>query len=144
MVGLIRARRFHEGGGTVWNTWKGAGAEKRGGETRVQKGGQIGLKGGCLKKGRLEPYYKLCITEHTCWSLACNLLVIKSFTRGIIACLNKYWCVWAGESVIAWHSMKGLDIERHLQNQAETNLDCKVFVNKSESSVCYLVRVLGN
>ena len=89
MVGLIRARRFHEGGGTVWNTWKGAGAEKRGGETRVQKGGQIGLKGGCLKKGRLEPYYKLCITEHTCWSLACNLLVIKSFARGIIACLKK-------------------------------------------------------
>ena len=26
----------------------------------------------------------------------------------------------------------------------QTNLDCKVFVNRSESSVCYLVRVLGN
>ena len=35
-----------------------------------------------------------------------------------------------------------LDIEKHLQKQVQSNL--KVFVNRSESSVSYLIRVSGN
>ena len=40
------------GGGTVWNTLKGGGKEKSGGETKILKGGQeqAGSRGGCLKK----------------------------------------------------------------------------------------------
>ena len=47
-------------GGTVWNTLKGGGTEKRGGETKGQKVGQ-GV--GALKSwgGGLEPPYELWI-----------------------------------------------------------------------------------
>ena len=50
-------------GGTVENTLKGGGTEKRGGKTKILKkgGGQAGSRGGCLKKGGLEPPYKLCL-----------------------------------------------------------------------------------
>ena len=46
-------RGLHEGGGTVWNTLKESGKEKRGGKTKILErgGGQAGSKGGCLKKG---------------------------------------------------------------------------------------------
>ena len=54
---------MHDGGGTVWNTLKVGGTEKRGGETKILKrGGQAGSRGGCLKKGAeggLEPPYEL-------------------------------------------------------------------------------------
>ena len=38
-------------GGTVENTLKEGGTEKRGGKQRFLKGGQAGSRGGCLKKG---------------------------------------------------------------------------------------------
>ena len=40
-------------GGTVKNTLKGGGTEKRGGKTKILKrrGGQVGSRGGCFKKG---------------------------------------------------------------------------------------------
>ena len=42
---------FCEGGGTVWNTLKGGGTEKRGEETKILKRrGQSGSRGGSLKK----------------------------------------------------------------------------------------------
>ena len=37
-------------GGTVENTLKGGGTEKRGGKQRFLKGRQAGSRGGCLKK----------------------------------------------------------------------------------------------
>ena len=40
--GCVRVR------GTVRNTLKGSGTEKRGGETDFKKGGQALLRGGCL------------------------------------------------------------------------------------------------
>ena len=39
-------------GGTVWNTLKEGGTEKRGGEAKIlKKKGQAGSREGCLKKG---------------------------------------------------------------------------------------------
>ena len=50
MVGPVRAGGLFEGGGTVWNTWKKGGTEKKGGETQILKsGGQAVSRGGCLK-----------------------------------------------------------------------------------------------
>ena len=50
-------------GGTVCNTLKGGGTEKRGGDTKILKRGrQAGSRGGCLKKERgMEPPYELCL-----------------------------------------------------------------------------------
>ena len=50
-------------GGTVQNTLKGGGTEKRGGETKILKRrGQAGSRGGCLKKScGLELPYELCV-----------------------------------------------------------------------------------
>ena len=47
-------------GGTVWNTLKEGGTEKRGGEAKIlKKKGQAGPRDGCLKKGgSLEPPYE--------------------------------------------------------------------------------------
>ena len=47
---------MREGGGTVENTLKEGGTEKRGGDTKILKrwGGQAGSQGGCLKKERVE------------------------------------------------------------------------------------------
>ena len=39
-------------GGTVKNTLKWNGTEKRGGKTKFLKRGESGSRGGCLKKGR--------------------------------------------------------------------------------------------
>ena len=70
MVGPVRAGGLFEGGGTVWNTWKKGGTEKKGGETQILKsGGQAVSRGGCLKGmggwggwgGVLEPPFKLCM-----------------------------------------------------------------------------------
>ena len=45
-------RGLHEGGGTVQNTLKGGGTEKRGGETKnVTKGSKLGQGVGALKRG---------------------------------------------------------------------------------------------
>ena len=38
-------------GGNVWNTLKGGGTEKRGGETEISKKGQAGSRMGSLKRG---------------------------------------------------------------------------------------------
>ena len=46
-------------GGIVQNTLKVGETEKRGGETKILKRGQAGSRGGCLKKGGLEPPYEL-------------------------------------------------------------------------------------
>ena len=58
--------------GTVWNTLKGGGTEKKGGDTKNLKrgGGQAGARGRCLKKGGLEPTYKLRIikSKHNSWT----------------------------------------------------------------------------
>ena len=35
-------------------------AEKRGGETKILKGGKLGQGVGAIKKGELEPPYELC------------------------------------------------------------------------------------
>ena len=45
-------------GGTVYNSLEGGGTEKRGGDTKnFKKGGQVGSRGGCLKKvGAGTPY----------------------------------------------------------------------------------------
>ena len=47
--------------GTVWNTLKGNGTEKRGGETKISKrgGSKLGPRVGALKKVGLEPPYEL-------------------------------------------------------------------------------------
>ena len=47
-------------GGTVWNTLKEGGTEKRGGEAKILKNnGKAGSKDGCLKKREsLEPPYE--------------------------------------------------------------------------------------
>ena len=37
--------------GTVGNSLKEGGTEKRGEETKILKRGQVGSRGGCLKKG---------------------------------------------------------------------------------------------
>ena len=42
-------------GETVWNTWKGGGAEKRGGETKIFKGGKLVQGVGALKRGAQAP-----------------------------------------------------------------------------------------
>ena len=42
-------------GETVGNTLKGDGTEKRGGKQRFKKVGQAGARGGCLKKGGMNP-----------------------------------------------------------------------------------------
>ena len=49
-------------GGTVYNTLKGGGTEKRGGEQRFQKGGcKLGQGVSALKRrGGAEPPYELC------------------------------------------------------------------------------------
>ena len=49
-----------EGGGTVQNTLKGSGTEKRGGETKISKrGSKLGQGVGALKGGgELKPPYK--------------------------------------------------------------------------------------
>ena len=46
MVGL-QQEGLHEGGGTVLNTLKGGGTEKRGGETKILKAAS---RGGSLKR----------------------------------------------------------------------------------------------
>ena len=48
-----------EGGGNCLKYLKRGGTEKRGGETKILKRGELGSKGGCLKKGGLEPSYEL-------------------------------------------------------------------------------------
>ena len=46
--------------GTVSNTLKGGGAEKRGGETNILKrGGKLGQRVGALKGGELKAPYEL-------------------------------------------------------------------------------------
>ena len=50
-VGLGQEGGCMRVGGTVLNTLKGGGTEKRGGETDSKKGVQGGSRGGCLKKG---------------------------------------------------------------------------------------------
>ena len=46
----------HEGGGTVWNTLRGGGIEKRGGETKILKrASKLGLGVGALKRGDWNP-----------------------------------------------------------------------------------------
>ena len=50
---------MHEGGGTVWNTSKGGGTEKREGKTKIlKKEGKLGQGVGALKGG-LEPPYEV-------------------------------------------------------------------------------------
>ena len=58
-------RRLHEGGGTVWNTLKGGGTEKRGRETKILKRGQPGPRGGYPKIGGWSPLanYDIKISE---------------------------------------------------------------------------------
>ena len=51
---------LHNIGGTVWNTLKGGGIEKRGGESKILKRGKAGSRVGCIKKeGGLKPPKKL-------------------------------------------------------------------------------------
>ena len=48
---------LHNVGGTVWNTLKGGGIEKRGGESKIIKRGKAGSRVGCIKKGGgLKPH----------------------------------------------------------------------------------------
>ena len=47
------------GGGDCLKYLKRGGTEKRGGEIKILKRGELGSKGGCLKKGGLEPSYEL-------------------------------------------------------------------------------------
>ena len=47
-------------GGTVSNTLKGDGTERRGGKTKILKrGSKLGKGVGALKRGKLEPPYEL-------------------------------------------------------------------------------------
>ena len=63
MVGRIRAvGGCVRVGGTVWNTLKGDGTEKRGGETTILKrAGKLGQGVGALKQRGLETPYELCL-----------------------------------------------------------------------------------
>ena len=67
---------MHEGGGNClkylkrgWNRKEGRGSKD------FKKGGQGGAKGGCLKKGVLEPPYELCHKELTQVRLIKQVLV---------------------------------------------------------------------
>ena len=46
--GLVAGGGYVKVGGTVWNTLKGGGTEKRGGETKILKRGKAGSRGGCF------------------------------------------------------------------------------------------------
>ena len=48
--GLVAGGGYVKVGGTVWNTLKGGGTEKMGGETKILKRGKAGSRGGCFKK----------------------------------------------------------------------------------------------
>ena len=51
---------------TVYNTLKGGGTKKRGGETKILKRGQAGPRGGCLERRDGNPLQNMCLitNEH--------------------------------------------------------------------------------
>ena len=66
MVGQIWAREIcMRVGGTVQNTLKGGGTEKRGGDRKILKyGRQAGSRGGCLKKEGAATILQAMVHQH--------------------------------------------------------------------------------
>ena len=77
------------GGGTVWNTLKEGGTEKRGGATKILKrgGGKLGQGMGALKSRGLEPPYEL-------WNGSSNICGRQSLKNLDWYGLLKQFAIW--------------------------------------------------